>query len=78
MSLLQLKVHFHNAAWSALVYGAKKWYMYPPHSAIMSSRQILEFIETDVDSLAREGYPARTCVQMAGKAPKKNSSCPGT
>ena len=24
-------VHFHNTAWNALVYGAKKWLIYPPH-----------------------------------------------
>jgi hypothetical protein len=34
-------VHFHNTAWNALVYGAKKWLIYPPHYMLMSNKQVI-------------------------------------
>lgn len=33
---------------NALIFGAKKWAIYPPHHQIMSNRQILEFFEKDM------------------------------
>jgi len=48
-------VHFHNTAWNALIYGAKKWVIYPPHFMIMSNKQILDFFETDMKSYADRG-----------------------
>ena len=59
-------VHYHNAAWNALVYGAKKWFLYTPHNNIMSNKQIFQFVEEDVKSLELEGATYRTCVQTAG------------
>jgi hypothetical protein len=59
-------VHYHNSAWNALVYGAKKWVVYPPHSMIMSNRQILEYFETDLGSFHKRGVQALGCVQTAG------------
>ena len=59
-------VHFHNTAWNALVYGAKKWVIYPPHYMIMSNRQILEFFETDLNTFKARGVRPHTCVQTAG------------
>ncbi len=38
-------VHFHNTAWNALLYGAKKWVMYPPAHRVMSNEQILDVLE---------------------------------
>lgn len=61
-------VHFHNMAWNALIYGAKEWFLYPPHSTIMSNRQILEFLETDLLALERRGVQPLRCVQTAGDA----------
>lgn len=59
-------IHFHNTAWAALVYGAKKWLIYPPHDMIMSNRQILDFYETERESFAARGVHPVTCVQTAG------------
>jgi len=59
-------VHFHNTAWNALVYGAKKWLVYPPHYKIMSSNQILDFFETDMDYFKKKGIQPLTCIQTAG------------
>ena len=59
-------VHYHNAAWNALVYGAKKWIIYPPHHQIMSNMQIKEYFETDMQSMAQRGVTPQTCVQTAG------------
>ena len=42
-------VHYHNTAWNALVYGAKYWVMYPPHTLVMSNKQILKFIEDGIN-----------------------------
>ena len=59
-------VHYHNTAWNALVYGAKKWIIYPPHSMIMSNRQILEYFETDKQTFEARGVHSLSCVQTAG------------
>lgn len=59
-------VHYHNTAWNALVYGAKKWVVYPPHSMIMSNRQIREYFETDMKDFSARGVEALSCVQTAG------------
>jgi hypothetical protein len=48
-------VHYHNTAWNMLAYGAKKWYLYSPRDAIMSNRQILDFVETDLVHFANRG-----------------------
>lgn len=62
-------VHYHNSAWNALVFGAKKWVAYPPHHQIMSNKQILDFFETDLtafkDRLSDSVLP-KFCVQTAG------------
>ena len=59
-------VHFHNTAWNALIYGAKKWIIYPPHNMIMSNKQILDFFETDLKDFADRGVHGKGCVQVAG------------
>ncbi len=59
-------VHFHNSAWNALIYGAKKWVIYPPHLMIMSNKQILDYFETDMVEYRDRGVKPHTCVQLAG------------
>ena len=51
---------------NALVYGAKKWIIYPPTSPIMSNEQILKFVENDLPSLEARNIRSLTCVQTAG------------
>jgi hypothetical protein len=48
-------VHYHNTAWNMLVYGAKKWYLYSPRNAIMSNRQILDYVESDLVHFGNRG-----------------------
>ena len=48
-------VHYHNTAWNMLAYGAKKWYLYSPRDAIMSNRQIMDFVETDLVHFSSRG-----------------------
>lgn len=60
-------VHFHNTAWNVVVYGAKKWFLYPPRHKVMSNRQIYRFYETDLQRIANKtGFQPLTCVQRAG------------
>ena len=59
-------VHFHNTAWNALIYGAKKWLLYPPSHRFMSNRHIKAFLDIDQASLAARGVRPRTCIQTAG------------
>ena len=49
-----------------MMYGAKKWFLYPPHDMIMSNMQILEYIESDLKSFEARGIKPLTCVQTAG------------
>ena len=56
---------------NALLYGAKKWFLYPPSDMIMSSRQIREFVEEgDMKEFAERGVKVTTCVQVAGEVTK--------
>lgn len=59
-------VHYHNTAWAAVYYGAKKWTLYPPRYQIMSHTQILQFWEQDMVDYHKRGIDPVTCVQMAG------------
>lgn len=54
--------HFHNTAWNAIVYGAKKWVIHPPHESVMSNEQILQFVESS--PFMRSAW---TCTQLAGE-----------
>jgi len=49
-----------------LIYGAKKWIVYPPHNMIMSNKQIYDYYETDMRDYASRGVEPITCVQTAG------------
>ena len=55
------------------MYGAKKWFLYPPHDMIMSNMQIREFLGSDMPRFERRTAPpfppvtALTCVQTSGE-----------
>ncbi len=55
---------------NALVYGAKKWLLYPPQHQVMSNRQISHFFETDALAFQMRtdgrAFTPITCVQTAG------------
>jgi hypothetical protein len=51
---------------NGLIYGAKKWIVYPPHNMIMSNKQIYDYYETDLRDYAARGVEPITCVQTAG------------
>jgi hypothetical protein len=53
---------------NALIYGAKKWVLYPPSHMIMSNRQILQYFETDLLEFDQRGIHYATCVQTAGES----------
>ena len=59
-------VHYHNSAWNALMYGSKKWLLYPPAHMIMSNMQIREYVESDMLAFEKRGVKPMTCVQTAG------------
>ncbi|KAJ1459191.1 hypothetical protein M885DRAFT_495718 [Pelagophyceae sp. CCMP2097] len=60
-------VHLHNAAWSALVYGSKRWSFLPPAYAVVSNVHIVAW-EADRVAGSREDLELvpLMCVQRAG------------
>ena len=60
--------HFHNTAWNGLVYGLKRWLIYPPAYNLMSNMQIRMWDETDRWDNQDHGQPrALECIQRAGE-----------
>lgn len=49
-----------------MIYGAKKWILYPPSHMIMSNKQILDYFQTDLIEYENKGIHSATCVQTAG------------
>ena len=47
-------VHFHNTAWNALIYGAKKWVLYPPTHMMMSKEQIYDFFQGGMNEIKKK------------------------
>lgn len=54
------------------MYGAKKWFLYPPHDMVMSNMQIRQFVQSDLLALANRTrlglspVKALSCVQTSG------------
>lgn len=62
-------MHFHNTAWNACVYGAKRWIAYPPAFNVMSNDQIRVWDQSirPQDEIPIGPHPkAFECIQRQG------------
>jgi ankyrin repeat protein len=57
--------HFHNSAANVLVYGRKRWFLYPPAQAIYSVKHIHEWYTQDYPNLPQDQKPLE-CIQEPG------------
>lgn len=57
-------VHFHNVAWSQLFYGRKHWYILPPRTTLMGNKQVLDWVENDMQDLEKQGFHMMQCTQQ--------------
>ncbi len=62
-------VHFHRNAWNILIYGQKRWFLYPPDKAFYSKQHILDWWRDNHASTegawSNEATPLE-CVQYPG------------
>ena len=59
-SLTGAPPHFHNFAWNGLVYGAKRWFIFPPQQSIYTRQPVMDWYRSYVPNSAFE------CTQHAG------------
>ena len=62
------QLHYHLAAVNMLVYGAKQWFLIPPHAARYARKPIATWVQSDLAALEEQGVPVLRCVQRAGEA----------
>ena len=55
-------VHFHRNAWNVLIYGQKRWFVYPPDRAFYSKRHVWEWWQETY----KNERDALECVQYPG------------
>ena len=58
--------HFHGHALNALVYGLKRWFLWPPSHAHFVFRHVRDWYGGYSDGGARDGPVAVECVQRPG------------
>ena len=58
--------HAHGAAINVMAFGAKRWFLFPPHHQVMSHKQIHRWAAEDFPEYAARGHPHGSCVQLAG------------
>jgi hypothetical protein len=49
-----------------LFYGRKHWYLFPPSWNLMGKKQVLDWVEHDLQGLIDEGHEMVECVQYQG------------
>ena len=59
------QLHYHYAAASCLIHGAKRWVLYPPADAFFSSAHFKEDFEDIVSGSESVGKPMH-CTQLGG------------
>jgi hypothetical protein len=73
-------VHYHRAAWNHVVFGAKKWFLFPAPLAFYSTKPVMSWYQQDYfpalqrarasaaedDDAERREKPALECTQRAG------------
>lgn len=55
--------HFHSHSWNLLIYGRKKWFLYPPHRAFYSKSHVLDWYRS---SAPLNDQHTISCIQEQG------------
>lgn len=58
-------VHFHGDAWNVCVYGQRRWFLFPPSTAIYSNVPTKQWLAEDYPNLTPEQRPLE-CMQRGG------------
>jgi hypothetical protein len=58
-------IHWHGPAWNVCAYGQRRWFLFPPSSALYSNIPISEWIKEDYPRLTKREKPLE-CMQHGG------------
>ena len=59
-------VHYHHPTTSALLYGLKHWFMYPPNDAFYNTESIHQWYHGSYKRLKEKGIRPLECMQQSG------------
>jgi len=59
-------IHFHRNAWNILIYGQKRWFLYPPDKAFYSKEHVWDWWKKSNQDGRWEGSQPLECVQYPG------------